>query len=230
MRRQDDGSADGLGGAPALGMARTLDPKAFIRASLPLASAPVVPEVRMHQAAPSSGLWRLAEADPDGFGSPYWAYPWAGGLALARYILDHPNVVSGRRVLDLGAGGGVVAIAAALAGAQDVIAADNDPYALAALELNAQANGVDVHALLADLTEGPAPAVDLMLAGDVFYEQGLAERMGAFLGRCQGAGLEVLIGDPGRAFLPERLVVMAEYPTPDFGEIGRGRVFRLPPP
>ena len=202
----------------------------FIRKYLPLAPAPGVPEVRLRQATPSSGLWRLAEADPDGFGSPYWAYPWAGGLALARYLLDRRETVRGRRVLDLGAGGGVVAIAAALAGAREVIAAEVDPYALAALELNVQANGVLVSTVLGDVTAGPPPAVDLILAGDVFYEEGLAQRVTAFLDRCLGAGLEVLIGDPGRAFLPEeRLVVLAEYPTPDFGEIGRGLVFALSP-
>jgi predicted nicotinamide N-methyase len=227
MRRHDDG-----GGADAEDCAgRTIAPAEFIRANLPLAPAPGVPEVRLHQATPSSGLWRLAEADPAGFGSPYWAYPWAGGLALARYILDRRETVRSRRVLDLGAGGGVVAIAASLAGAREVLAADSDRYALAALGLNAEANSVQVSGTLADLTLGPAPEVDLILAGDVFYERGLADRMTGFLGRCLGAGVEVLIGDPSRAFLPsERLAPLAEYPTPDFGVTRRGRVFALLPP
>jgi predicted nicotinamide N-methyase len=222
-RHDDDGQSDDDGSARG-----AINPAEFIRANLPLAPAPGVPEVRLHQAAPSSGLWRLAEADPAGFSSPYWAYPWAGGLALARYLLERREIAQGRRALDLGAGGGVVAIAAALAGAQEVLAADIDPYALAALRLNVEANGVNVSGMLADLTKGPAPEIDLILAGDVFYEQGLADRMTTFLDRCLGAGIEVLVGDPGRAFLPgERLEPLAEYPTPDFGEIGRGQVFRL---
>ena len=119
-----------------------LDPNAFIRANLPLVPVPTVPEIRLHRAQPSSGLWRLAEGAGRDFGVPYWAYPWPGGIVLARYILDHPEVVEGRRVLDLGAGSGLVAIAAAKAGAREVIATDIDPYAVPALRLNAAANGV----------------------------------------------------------------------------------------
>lgn len=194
------------------------DLAALIQERLPLEPAPGVPEIRLHRAGPRSGLTRLAEADP-GFGSPYWARPWGGGLALARHVLDHPKLVAGKRVLDLGAGSGLVAIAAALAGARTVQAADVDPYAIAAVGLNAVANGVAVQAIHGDLTGGAPPDVELMLVGDLFYESDLAARVTPFLERCASAGVEVLIGDPFRAFLPiERLVVVAEYPVADFGD------------
>jgi predicted nicotinamide N-methyase len=150
--------------------------------------------------------------------TPYWAYHWGGGLALARHILSHPEIVAGRTVLDLGAGSGIVAIAAAKVGAKNVIAADIDPYAIAATGLNAAANGVAVSTLLGDLTAGSPPAVDVVLVGDLFYEADLAERVTAFLDRCLGAKMEVSVGDPLRAFLPRtRLQLLAEYPGPDFG-------------
>lgn len=177
-----------------------------------------MPEVRLHRAGPRSGLMRLAEADPD-FGSPYWARTWGGGLALARHVLDHPETVAGKRVLDLGAGSGLVAIAAALAGAGEVRAADVDPYAVTATRLNAKANGVAVETILDDLTTGEPPAVGLMLVGDLFYDPDLATRVLAYLQRCVAAGIEVLIGDPWRASLPtDRLAVVAEYPVADYGD------------
>jgi len=190
----------------------------FIRTNLPLGPVPSVPEIRLYKASPESGLWRMAETDKQGFGTPYWAYSWGGGLALARYILDHPRTVAGRRVLDLGAGSGIVAIAATKSGAREVIAADTDPYALAATGLNAQANAVTVSTLYGDLTGGPPPAVDIVLVGDLFYERELAERVTAFLDRCLAAHVEALIGDPWREFLPSpRLRLLAEYPGLDFG-------------
>ncbi|ENZ80459.1 MULTISPECIES: 50S ribosomal protein L11 methyltransferase [Caulobacter] len=174
--------------------------------------------MRLHTAGPRSGLMRLAKADP-AFGSPYWARPWGGGLALARHVLDCPESVAGRRVLDLGAGSGLVAIAAMLAGARAAWAVDIDPYAVAAIGLNAAANGVSVEATLADLTTGDPPAVALVLVGDLFYDAVLAERILAFLDRCRAAGVAVLIGDPWREFLPtERLRVVADYPVADFGD------------
>ena len=196
----------------------TIDLEAFMRDRLPLEPVPGAPEIRLHRAGPRSGLMRLAETDPD-FGSPYWARPWGGGLALARHVLDHPDTVRGRRVLDLGAGSGLVAIAAMLAGARAAMAADIDPYAVTATRLNAAANGVIVDAVLADLTGGDPPDVDLLLVGDLFYDPGLAARVMAFLERCRRAGRRVLIGDPWRAFLPaERLGVVAEYPVADYGD------------
>lgn len=196
----------------------TSDLEAFIQDRLPLEAVPGVPEVRLHRAGPRSGLARLAEADPD-FGSPYWARPWGGGLALARHVLDHPEIVAGQRVLDLGAGSGLVAIAAALAGAEAVRAVDIDPYAVTATRLNAVANGVAIEVARSDITGEDPPEVDLMLVGDLFYDPDLAERVERFLRRCLAAGTVVLIGDPFRAFLPtERLRVVAEYPVADYGD------------
>lgn len=195
-----------------------MDIEAFIRERLPLEPVPGVPEIRLHRAGPRSGLMRLAQVDPD-FGSPYWARTWGGGLALARHVLDHPEAVAGQRVLDLGAGSGLVAIAAALAGAREARAADVDPYAVVATRLNAAANGVAVEAVHGDLTTGDPPEVDLMLVGDLFYDPDLAARVEPFLRRCLAAGIAVLIGDPWRAPLPaERLKVVAEYPVADYGD------------
>lgn len=192
--------------------------EAFIQARLPLEPVPGVQEVRLHRAGPRSGLMRLAETDPD-FGSPYWARPWGGGLALARHVLDHPDVVAGKRVLDLGAGSGLVAIAAALAGAGEVRAVDVDPYAVAAARLNADANGVTMAVARADVLDGAPPDVELILVGDLFYDPALAARVEPFLRRCLAAGIAVLIGDPWRAPLPaERLNVVAEYPVADYGD------------
>lgn len=194
------------------------DLEAFIRERLPLEPVPGVPEIHLHRAGPRSGLMRLAESDPD-FGSPYWARPWGGGLALARHVLDHPETVQGKRVLDLGAGSGLVAIAAALAGASAVKAADIDPYAVTATRLNAAANGVAVEAILGDLTADGPPDVGLMLVGDLFYDPDLATRVAAYLERCVAAGIAVLIGDPFRAYLPtDRLRIVAEYPVADYGD------------
>lgn len=164
---------------------------------------------------------RLAEADPD-FGSPYWARCWGGGLALARHVLDHPETVAGKRVLDLGAGSGLVAIAAMKAGAENASAVDVDSYAIAAARLNAEVNAVIVEARLADLTQGAPPTeVDLMLVGDLFYDVELARGVLPFLERCAAAGVAVLIGDPWRAPLPTgRLTVVAAYPVADFGDPG----------
>jgi predicted nicotinamide N-methyase len=193
----------------------------FIRERLPLAPVPGIPEIRLHLARPSSGLSRLAAREEAGFGPPYWAYPWGGGLALARHFLDRPETVRGRRVLDLGAGSGLVAIATAKAGARQVIASDVDPDAVAALSLNAAANAVAIEAALGDLTAGPPPPVDLVAVGDLFYDGDLAPRVTAFLDRCLAAGVEALIGDPWRAFLPlARLRLIAEYDVADFGQAG----------
>ncbi len=195
----------------------------FIRANLALAPVPSVPEIWLHRAGPQSGLWRLAEQDDD-FGAPYWAFPWGGGLALARYVLDHPEIVAGHRVLDLGSGSGLVAIAAAKSGAREVTAADTDRYAVTAARLNADANAVRVLPVFGDLTAHPPPAVDIVLIGDLFYAQDLAERVSAFADRCLRSGITVLVGDPGRTFLPHtRLKLLAEYPGPDFGDGHRVR-------
>ncbi|MEI9903132.1 MAG: 50S ribosomal protein L11 methyltransferase [Asticcacaulis sp.] len=153
---------------------------------------------------------------------PYWAYGWAGGTVLARHILDHPETVRGRRVLDIGCGSGVVAIAAALSGAGSVTACDSDDCALEATRLNAEANRVTITVKESDLSA--MPDVDLVVGGDVFYSAEVAGRMTAFFERCVAAGIKVLIGDPYRVFLPPgRLRRIAEDKVPDFGQGGLAR-------
>jgi predicted nicotinamide N-methyase len=194
------------------------DPHAFIRDNTRLAPVPSLPGIRLHTAHEATGLWRLAEGDDPP--PPYWAFPWAGGLALARHVLDHPETVRGRSILDLGAGSGLVAIAAMKAGAAFALAAEIDPYGVAACALNAAANGVAVEVIADDLTAGPPPPVDVVLVGDLFYEPALALRVIVFLDRCRAAGTTVLIGDPRRAYLPmERLRLIAEYHVPDVGDV-----------
>jgi predicted nicotinamide N-methyase len=191
---------------------------AFIEANLPLAPVPTTPAIRTHKAGPHSGLWRLAQAD-ENFDAPYWAQYWGGGLALARHVLDHPGIVAGRSVIDLGCGSGLVAIAAAKAGARSVTAIDIDPYAIAAAQLNAAANGVIIHSLCADILSDNPPAADIILAGDLFYDVDLAERVTAFFDRCLAANIDIFVGDPWRAPLPRtRLELIAEHPGLDFGD------------
>ncbi len=186
----------------------------FIVEKMPLKPARAVPEILLHLAGPTSGLNRLGLSR-----SPYWAYQWAGGTALARFILDNPDAVAGRRVLDLGCGGGLVAIAAAKAGAREVAAVDVDPAAVAAARLAGAANGVDLRVACADALVGAVPGVEIVLAGDLFYAPRLAARATAFLASCRAAGLEVLVGDPGRAPLPrDRLRKLADVAVPDFGD------------
>jgi predicted nicotinamide N-methyase len=191
---------------------------------MPLRPVPFTPEISLHLADPGSGLRRLAEArgddDPP---PPYWAWVWGGGAALARYVLDNPARVAGRRVLDLGAGSGIVGIAAARAGARAMIASEIDPDGRAVLALNAAANGVAFEAIVGDLTAGSPLPADLVLVGDLFYAPDVATRTTAFLDRCLAAGMEVLIGDPHRAWLPrERLRLIADYAAPDFGDAATG--------
>lgn len=204
----------------------TIDPAKFIQAHMPVTAVPAVPEIVLHSATPASGLRRLiasgAHPDPE---PPYWAYHWAGGAVLARYFLDHPEIVRGRHVLDLGAGSGIVGIAAAKAGAMRVTAAETDGNAIAAQQLNAGLNGVCLTSMHADLTAGPVLDVDLVAAGDLFFAPDLARRVLLFLDRCLLAGATVLIGDPGRAHLPrERLRLIAEYAVPDFGQVTDAKV------
>jgi predicted nicotinamide N-methyase len=197
------------------------DPTGFIQAHMRVAPAPSLPEIRLYTAHPASGLWRLVDrGEAGGDPPPYWAYHWAGGLALARYILDRPATVAGLRVLDLGAGSGVVGIAAAKAGAREVVAADIDCNAIAAIALNAAANDVIVETVRDNLTAGAPPKMDVIAVGDLFYEQELAVRVTSFLDNCLAAGIKILIGDPGRPYLPRRrLRLLAEGPTPDFGDV-----------
>ncbi|SCG48676.1 Predicted nicotinamide N-methyase [Micromonospora humi] len=182
---------------------------------LRLMATPFVPEVRLHLAEDAILWWaRMEAAAGRSLPPPYWASVWAGGQALARHLLDHPEIVAGRRVLDLAAGSGLVAIAAALAGAGEVVANDVDPYALAAVTVNARANRVRVTADGADLLDGVA-GVDLLVAGDALYDAGLAARVLPYLRRCADRGVEVLVGDPDRGHLPpDGLELVASYPVP----------------
>ena len=187
-------------------------PQHFIRANLELIAAPCVPEIKLYRAHPRSGLSRLLGEDGV---QPYWAYGWAGGTVLARYLLDHPETVAGKRVIDIGAGSGIAAIAAMKAGAVSVTAVDIDPVAIAAAGLNAEANGVTLSLLCEDRLDGPPLEADLILVSDLFYDKSTAARLTAFLLRCD---TDILVGDPGRAYLPyDRLYRVAEYDVPDFG-------------
>lgn len=183
---------------------------------LQLVPTPFVPEVRLHLAEDAIVWWARMEAlAGHALPPPYWASAWAGGQALARHLLDHPELAAGRRVLDLAAGSGLVAIAAALAGAADVVANDIDPYAVAAITVNARANRVTIDASGDDLLDSVGVDVDLVVAGDVFYNRPMAERMLPFLRRAVASGAEVLVGDPGRGHLPaDGLRVLADYPVP----------------
>jgi predicted nicotinamide N-methyase len=182
------------------------DPAAFVRDHVHLAPVALVPEISLHQADDPIGLWELNEGEYHSEQPPpFWAFAWAGGQALARYVLDHPQVVRDRRVLDLAAGSGLVAVAAALAGAASVRAVEVDPLAVAAIELNAAVNGVTVDTDLADVLDGDAGDAQVVLAGDVFYSRAMADRMLGFLRRAARGGARVLVGDPERAFLPRAL-------------------------
>ena len=187
----------------------------FIRANTILAPPPLVLEITLHLASEVTPLWQATEAAlaASQLPPPYWAFAWAGGQALARHILDHRGLVAGRSVLDFGAGSGLVAIAAAKGGAR-ATAAETDPFAAAAIALNAAANGVAVAVERADII-GSAPRWDVILAGDMCYERPLAERLTAWLADCAAAGALVLLGDPGRAYLPRTgLVEVARYTVP----------------
>ncbi|MFI7022297.1 class I SAM-dependent methyltransferase [Micromonospora sp. NPDC049900] len=189
---------------------------AFVRLHARLGPVAFVPEVRLHQADEPIGLWELTEGE---FRSdrppPFWAFAWAGGQALARYVTDHPDLVAGRRVLDLASGSGLVAIAAARAGAAAVRAVEIDELAVAAVALNAEANDVRVDAELGDVLDRDAGDAEVVLAGDVFYSEAMANRVLRFLLRAARSGATVLVGDPGRAFLPrDRFDEVAAYDVP----------------
>ena len=184
--------------------------ESFIRAQTVRAHPPLVPEVSLYLASDPIELWGETEALGGSASQPppYWAFAWPGGQALARYILDHPHEVAGKTVLDFGSGSGLVAIAAAKAGAYCVSATEIDPLALSALELNACANGVFIEPLANDLI-GTGPRWHTVLAGDMWYERALAERLTEWLKALSKAGVRVLLGDPNRTYFPAG--------GPDFG-------------
>lgn len=209
-------------------------PADFIRAHTRPARPSLVPEVSLLVAGDVVALWEAMEqgqVDP-GADPPFWAAAWPGGQALARYVLDHPEVVAGRTVLDLGAGSGLVGVAAAVAGATRVIASDVDPYSRAAVAVNAAENAVGPFAIVGDvLGEDPDPAVEVVLAGDVCYQREMAQRVLPYLGRAWLGGAGVFLGDPGRPYVPrEGLVSVAEYEVPDVEgpPVRRTTVWRLP--
>jgi predicted nicotinamide N-methyase len=191
------------------------DPAAFIRASTRLLPVPHAPEIRLHLAGEATELWQKTEEELGEIGlpPPFWAFAWAGGQALARYILDNPALVQGKRVLDFASGSGLVAIAAAKAGAASVEARDIDAFALAAIRLNAAANGVAIIARGADAATDED--WDAVFAGDICYERDMAERTVAWLEGLHARGSLVLVGDPGRSYLPrEKLTALATYQVP----------------
>lgn len=181
------------------------DPAGFVRANTRVQSPPLVPEIRLHLASEVVPLWEASETALAEMGvpPPYWAFAWAGGQALARYVLDHPALVAGRNVLDFAAGSGLEAIAAALSGAARVEAAEVDPFARAAIALNAALNGATIALTATDPLETNGGAWDVVLAGDVFYERPMAARVEPWLRRLAAGGALVLVGDPGRSYLPK---------------------------
>lgn len=187
--------------------------RSFVRRHTTLLPVPDLPDIRLYTAADVTVLWHLAGselglAEPP---LPFWAFPWAGGLAVARYLTDHPAVVAGRRVFDLASGSGLCGIVAARLGAAAVHAADVDPLAQAAAALNADANGVRLSFSLADHLDGPLPDVDVILAGDVFYEELMAWRVMEWVRPAAAAGIRVLLGTPDRRYVPADLECLATY-------------------
>jgi len=211
-----------------------LDRAAFIRAQTRLLPTPHAPEITLYLADEATELWQKTEDELGEIGlpPPFWAFAWAGGQALARYLLDHPALIAGRSVLDFASGSGLVAIAAAKAGAARVEACDIDDFALAAMQLNAQANGVELKIRSDDLI-GRDEGWQVVLAGDVSYERDMAQSVTDWLYGLSQRGALVLIGDPGRAYLDRRrLEAVAEYQVPvtrtlEDCEIKRSQVWRF---
>jgi predicted nicotinamide N-methyase len=209
-------------------------PAEFVRRHTRPEHPPLVPELTLLVADDVVALWEAMEAERGGPAEepPFWSAAWPGGQALARYVLDHPDVVAGRVALDLGSGSGLVAVAALRAGAERVLASDVDPFSVTAIPLNAAANGVRGVEVVGDVLDQPLPdGVSVVLAGDVCYAREMTGRVLGFLDAARAAGAEVLIGDPGRAYLPgDRLQPLTGYEVPDVdgGARRRASVFRLP--
>lgn len=188
----------------------------FIRANTVLMAPPHVPEIRLHLASEAHELWAKTEEELQAIGlpPPFWAFAWAGGQGLARYVLDHPEIVRGRRALDFATGSGLVAIAAAKAGAVHVLGADTDLFCAAAVRLNAAESGLEIEFAAVDLI-GRDDGWDVVLAGDVFYDRSLAHRLVPWFSQLAARGADILIGDPGRSYLPnDRLEALAVYQVP----------------
>ena len=191
-----------------------MTPEALVQSATRLETVPFVPEITLLTTAEPSALWDLWDQTQRD-APPFWAYPWAGGQALARYVLDHPAAVRGRRVLDAASGSGLVAIAAATAGASSVVAGDIDLNAVAAIGINAAANGVTVGCRTFDFAADDTHGAEVVLAADVFYQRELAQVALRFLTRAARSGVHVLVADPGRAFLPaSSLAPLITYDVP----------------
>ncbi len=216
-------------------MLKLVDHPEFIRQNTSLMAPPLVPEVVLHLAHEAVPIWQKTEEELGEIGlpPPFWAFAWAGGQALARYVLDHPALVAGKTVLDLATGSGLVGIAAKKAGARSVLAADIDLFATAAARLNAQANDVALDITDDDLLQNEPGRFDVILVGDLFYEKDLAARVHAWLKQGQAQGALVLIGDPGRSYLPKSaLIHVIDYNVPvtrelEDSEIKRTAVWRV---
>lgn len=209
--------------------------EAFIAANTRPLTPPLVPEIRLHLAEESLPIWQKTEEELGEMNvpPPYWAFAWAGGQALARYLLDTPALVRGLSVIDLGSGSGLTAIAAKRAGAAKVLAADIDAFSLAAVRLNAALNSVEVETTGEDLLASAPKRADVILVGDLFYERELAARVTAYIEQAAASGASVLIGDPKRSYFPAgRFTLAAEYQVPvtrelEDAEIKRTSVWRL---
>jgi len=210
-------------------------PRAFVLRHTRLRAVPGMEGIRLHLADDLLPVWRALQVETDDpeAALPYWAAAWGGGLAISRHLAEHPEIVAGRRVYDLASGSGLCAIAAAQAGAAQVEAVDIDRFAAAAIALNARANGCRVDVTRRDALGDPPPDVNVLLAGDCWYEADLAARVLPWLRAAQAEGIEVLVGDPGRAYLPtDALIELAAYDvrtTSDVEDLAfrTARVYRL---
>ncbi|WP_417670206.1 class I SAM-dependent methyltransferase [Roseibium sp.] len=211
------------------------DRQAFIRAETRIKPVPHAEEIRLHLADEAMALWQKTEEDLGEMGMPppFWAFAWAGGQAIARHVLDHPDLVAGKTVLDFACGSGLVGIAAMLAGAHSCVAVDIDPFAIEAGQLNADLNEVAIDFRQDDITQSDPPDVDIIFCGDVFYDKPMAEQVLRFLDKALAKHTPVIIGDPGRSYLPkDRLENLATYEVPVVGaledaEVKRSSVFVL---
>lgn len=209
----------------------------FIRANTQLMAPPLVPEIKLYLAEESLPIWHKTEEELGEINvpPPFWAFAWAGGQALARYILDNAALLRGKTVLDLGSGSGLTAIAAMLAGATTALASDIDTLSLAAIAANAEVNGVSVATTAENLLAAPPRDADVILVGDLFYERALAESVSAYIAQAALGGALVLIGDPQRSYFPKgKFAMAAEYSVPvtrelEDSEIKRTAVWRLGP-
>jgi predicted nicotinamide N-methyase len=225
-----------FGGVPGRGEGSLfLNPTTFIHENTTLLPVPLTPEIQLHLAHEAVPLWQKTEEELGEIGlpPPFWAFAWAGGQALARYVLDHPETVKNKTILDLASGSGLVAIAAMKAGAATVLAADIDNFAMAAIAINAKSNAVIITTTAIDLLQSPPPRKDTILVGDLFYEKSTAERVFAWLTHAKIKGSQILIGDPSRSYLPkEKLIQLADYNVPvtrdlEDAEIKRTAVWTL---